>query len=112
MMSGPPDLEELDPGLAWERTRLAWTRTAIAFAAVGAAVLRTRLVAGLIVLALAAVVWGLRRLFRDTFPGPGLGAGPGSRHPGHLLGLTATVVAVAAVALVVAFLGQSPVTRP
>lgn len=112
-MSGPPEPEEFDPGLARERTRLAWTRTAVAFAAVGAAVLKTRLVAGLIVLALAAVVWGLRHLFRDTFLGPGPGDDPDAgRHPERLLGITATVVAVAAVALVIAFLGHSPVTRP
>jgi uncharacterized membrane protein YidH (DUF202 family) len=102
-MSGPPEPEEFDPGLARERTRLAWTRTAIAFAAVGAAIVKTRLVAGLVVLALAAVVWGLRHLFRETFLGPAPGAGA---QPRRLLGITATVVAVAVVALVVAFLGH------
>ena len=45
--------EDFDPGLARERTRLAWTRTAIAFAAVGAALLKSHLVAGLTVLGLA-----------------------------------------------------------
>jgi uncharacterized membrane protein YidH (DUF202 family) len=41
--------QDLDPGLARERTRLAWARTAIAFAAVGAAMLRRELAAGVTV---------------------------------------------------------------
>jgi uncharacterized membrane protein YidH (DUF202 family) len=93
----PPGPEDFDPGLARERTRLAWTRTAIAFAAVGAAILKSHLAAGLTVLGLAAVVWGLRNLFRDA-------AVPRSQ-PARLLGVTLTVVAVAIVALVIAFLG-------
>jgi uncharacterized membrane protein YidH (DUF202 family) len=99
--SGPGDprpVKELDPGLARERTRLAWTRTSIAFAAVGAAVLKSRLAAGLAVLGLAGVVWALRHLFRDT-------AVPRSQ-PARLLGVTLTVVAVALVALVIAFVGH------
>ena len=55
------DPEDLDPGLARERTSLAWTRTAIAFAAVGAGALRTEPITGLIVLAMAPVVWALGR---------------------------------------------------
>lgn len=94
----PPGPEDFDPGLARDRTRLAWTRTAIAFAAVGAAVLKSHLAAGLTVLGLAAVVWGLRHLFRDA-------AVPRSQSA-RLLGVTLTVVAVAIVALVVAFLGH------
>lgn len=98
-VSPPGEPEEFDPGLARERTRLAWTRTAVAFAAVGAAILKTRLVAGLAVLALAVVVWGLRRLFRD--------AAVTRSQRARLLGVTLTVVAVALVALVIAFLGHS-----
>jgi uncharacterized membrane protein YidH (DUF202 family) len=94
----PGEPEEFDPGLARERTRLAWTRTAIAFAAVGAALLKTRLIAGLAVCGLAAIVWGLRHLFR---------ADARTRsQPARLLGLTVTVVAVAAVALAVALLSH------
>ena len=55
----PDDIEYADPGLARERTELAWTRTAIAFAALGAALLKYRPVAGLLVLVLSAVVWRL-----------------------------------------------------
>ncbi|HMG62395.1 MAG TPA: DUF202 domain-containing protein [Streptosporangiaceae bacterium] len=98
-MPPPRGAEDFDPGLARERTRLAWTRTAIAFAAVGAAVLKTHLVAGLTVLGLAGIVWGLRQLFRDR-------AVSGSQRA-RLLGVTLTVVAVALVALVLSFVGHS-----
>jgi uncharacterized membrane protein YidH (DUF202 family) len=40
-MAPPNDLEDLQPGLARERTELAWTRTAVSFAAVGVAILKT-----------------------------------------------------------------------
>jgi uncharacterized membrane protein YidH (DUF202 family) len=56
--------EEADPGLARERTDLAWTRTAISFAALGGAILKTTPLAGVLVLAMAASVWGLGRLSR------------------------------------------------
>ena len=81
--SGPPG----PPGLARERTMLAWTRTAISFAAVGGVVLKREVVAGLILLALAPVVYVLGRLAY-------------SRPEKHKL-VTATIVAVAVVALVV-----------
>jgi uncharacterized membrane protein YidH (DUF202 family) len=94
----PGQAEDFDPGLARQRTRLAWTRTAIAFAAVGAAVLKMHLVAGVTVLGLAGIVWGLRHLFRDT--------AVTRSQPARLLGVTLTVVAVAIVALVIAFVGH------
>jgi uncharacterized membrane protein YidH (DUF202 family) len=94
----PRGIEDFDPGLARERTRLAWTRTAIAFAAVGAAVLKSHLVAGLTVLGLAGIVWGLRHLFRDT--------AVTRSQPARLRGVTLIVVAVALVALVLAFVGH------
>ena len=90
--------EEFDPGLARERTRLAWTRTAIAFAAVGAVVLRSHPVAGLVVIALAVIVWGLHHLF----PGTPIARSQSAR----LLAVTVTVVAIAIVALALALLGQ------
>ena len=94
----PGGPEELDPGLARERTRLAWTRTAIAFAAVGAVVLKSHPVAGLVVIALAVPVWGLHHLFPAT---------PIARsQSARLLTVTVTVVAVALVALALALLGQ------
>lgn len=64
-MVPPNDLEDLQPGLARERTELAWTRTAISFAAVGVAILKTNPPAGLIVLAMCPLIWALGRLSRD-----------------------------------------------
>ncbi len=76
-----------DPGLARERTSLAWTRTAISFAAVGGVVLKREVVAGLILLAVAPAVYLVGRLAYGR--------------PGKLKLVTATIVAVALVALVV-----------
>jgi uncharacterized membrane protein YidH (DUF202 family) len=79
-----------DPGLAKERTALAWTRTAISFAAVGGVVLRRQIVPGLILLAVAPAIYIVGRLAY-------------TRPEKHKL-VTATIVAVAVVALVVALL--------
>ena len=78
-----------DPGLARERTALAWTRTAISFAAVGGVVLKREVVPGLILLALAPAIYLVSRL--------------AYRQQGKLKLVTATIVAVALVALVVTF---------
>jgi uncharacterized membrane protein YidH (DUF202 family) len=85
---GRDDLEDLDPGLARERTSLAWTRTAISFAAVGGVVLKNDVAAGLVIMTAAPVIWWLGR--------------PAPYRPGRLKLVTATIVAVALVALVVA----------
>jgi uncharacterized membrane protein YidH (DUF202 family) len=89
MTAGQDDLEDRDPGLARQRTALAWTRTAISFAAVGGVVLKKEVVPGLILLAVALVIWELGRLQQHR--------------PGHLRLVTATIVAVSLVALVVSF---------
>ncbi len=66
----PDDIEDRDPGLARERTDLAWTRTSISFAALGAAMLHTSAVAGMLVLGAAVAVWVLGQLSaRDLQPG-------------------------------------------
>jgi uncharacterized membrane protein YidH (DUF202 family) len=78
-----------DAGLARERTSLAWTRTAISFAAVGGVVLKREVIPGLILLVLVPVIYVLGRLAYST--------------PGKLKLVTGTIVAVALVALVVAF---------
>jgi uncharacterized membrane protein YidH (DUF202 family) len=104
-MTGPedeplPDVEESDPGLARARTDMAWTRTAISFAAAGAAILRDRLVPGLIVLGLGLVTWALPRMF------PQLGAGHAARQR-RLLLVMITVTAAAVVALGVALTAKA-----
>jgi uncharacterized membrane protein YidH (DUF202 family) len=89
MTAGQGDDEDGDPGLARVRTSLAWTRTALSFAAVGAIVLRQDVVAGLIIIATAPVIW---RLGRQAY-----------HRPGRLRLVTGTIVAVALVALAIAF---------
>lgn len=98
----PDDPEDLDPGLARERTRLAWARTAIAFAAVGGAMLKRELVPGAIVLALTPLVWALGS-FASRAVRP-------EQRSGRLLGVTVTVTAVAVLAAVIALIGHSPVS--
>ena len=94
------DPEDLDPGLARERTRLAWARTAIAIAAVGVAVLRKDVLDGLIVLAGVPLVWAVGHFaVRQTRP---------EEKSARLLIVTISVIVTAAVATVIAFLGHSP----
>ena len=104
-MTEPDDPEDVDPGTARERTTLAWTRTAIAFAAVGGAVLKTNVTAGLTVLALAPVVWQAGRMS---------GRVPEHARPRQLLLTALAVAAVALVVLAVVLLshGRSPGFRP
>lgn len=94
----PPknDIEDADPALARQRTRLAWTRTAIAFAALGGAILKSHPAGGVPVLAASVVVWELGRLPRRQ------GSGQTTR---RLLAITVTVTTVAAVSLLLSFLG-------
>lgn len=101
-MAPPDEREDVDPGLARERTRLSWARTAIAFAAVGAAILKRQPVAGLIVLAVTPVIWGLGRMVAQE---EGEEHGPRAR---RLLLVTVIVTLVAALALVVALVGHGP----
>jgi uncharacterized membrane protein YidH (DUF202 family) len=88
MTTSPPDYEEADPGLARVRTSLAWTRTALSFAAVGAVALRKDVIAGLLILAAAPVIWWIGRLAYHL--------------PGRIRLVTATIVVVSLVALAVA----------
>ncbi len=102
---GPPppgdDPEERDPGLARERTALSWTRTAISFAALGGTVLRENVVTGLIILAIAPVVWELGRVTREGAPRTGLPAAGATR----LFIIAVSIVAVALLCLMVAIFG-------
>jgi uncharacterized membrane protein YidH (DUF202 family) len=87
-MTASHDHEDADPGLARVRTSLAWTRTALSFAAVGGVTLRKDVVAGLLIMATAPVIWRLGRLAHHR--------------PGRLRMVTAAIVAVSLVALAVA----------
>jgi uncharacterized membrane protein YidH (DUF202 family) len=99
-MSHPVKPEPDDPGLVdpADRTRLAWNRTAIAFAAIGAAMLKSSPVAGLIVLVLTVPIWAA---VRSTDP---------IATDRRLRLVTVIVLLVATAALVVAFIGHSPST--
>lgn len=104
----PGEIDDIDPGLARERTELAWTRTAISFAAIGGAILKTSPVAGGAVLALGALVWGLGRLMRRYERDLTRQAGTGER-PRLLLLITVTVTAVSLIAVAVVMAGgKSP----
>lgn len=94
MSGGDPDE---DTGLARERTALAWTRTALSFGAVGGVIVKSHVIIGLIVLGLAPLIWQLGRL---------AGREPPERVGGQNRLITGTLLAVAVIALVVAFLGR------
>jgi hypothetical protein len=99
-VSRKPKPESDDPGIVdpIDRTRLAWTRTAIAFAAIGAAMLKSSPVAGIVVLALGVPVWAAV-CHADAIP------------PARRLRLvTFTVLFVATAAMVVALAGHGPST--
>ncbi len=98
-MGPPDDIEDMDAGLARERTELAWTRTAISYAAVGATLLKYRPAAGIPILALSALVWELGRL-----PGTPV---TGAAHDRRLLLITVTITVISAAALIMSFLGTS-----
>jgi uncharacterized membrane protein YidH (DUF202 family) len=93
---------EDEPGIGEpaERTRLAWTRTAIGFAAIGAAMLKSSPVAGVIVLAISVPVWAVAHRTRKSPDALTTAAGLG------LVTLTIVLVALAAVA--VALLAPGP----
>jgi uncharacterized membrane protein YidH (DUF202 family) len=95
--------EERDPGLARERTSLSWTRTAIAFAALGGTMLKANVVTGLVILAVAPVVWQLGRVTRGDAAQAGLSAVGAMR----LFIITVSIVAVALLCLAVAIFGRA-----
>lgn len=97
------DPEELDTGLAHERTSLAWTRTAISFGAVGGAVLKANVVTGLIILAIAPVIWQLGRASEGGTTGTGRAGVSATR----LFFITVAIITVALICLAVAIFGKS-----
>ncbi|HEX4092093.1 MAG TPA: DUF202 domain-containing protein [Trebonia sp.] len=106
---GPGDgPEESDSGLARERTALSWTRTAISFAALGGTLLKENVITGLVVLAIAPVVWQIGRVTRAARAEPG-GQPTAAPMVGatRLFGIAVSIVVVALLCLVVAILGRS-----
>lgn len=100
MSAHPPgDIEDYDPGLARERTKLAWTRSSIAFAAIGGLILKTRPLVGAPLLILSAVIWSIG-LMRRT-PGQ---AGVARK---RVLFVTICVTVIAIAALTIALAGPS-----
>ena len=97
------DPEERDPGLARERTSLSWTRTAISFAALGGVVLKANVISGLIILAIAPLIWQLGRVTRGDSPGTSLPAVGATR----LFMITVSIVAVALLCLFIAIFGRA-----
>lgn len=96
----PADLDEPGVGDPANRTRLSWTRTAIAFAAIGAAILKSSPIAGAVVIALSLPIWTVAHRVRHSADGA-------SADGGFAL-VAGTVVLVAITALVVALFGHSP----
>jgi uncharacterized membrane protein YidH (DUF202 family) len=97
------DPEEREPGLARERTSLAWTRTAISFAALGGVVLKANVVTGLIILAIAPVIWRLGYVTRGSAPG----SDPSGIGQLRLFLITTSIVLITLLCLAVAILGKS-----
>ena len=95
--------EERDPGLARERTPLSWTRTAISFAALGGVVLKANVITGLIILAIAPVIWQLGRVTRGGSARTELSAVGATR----LFLITVSIVAVSLLCLIVAIFGKA-----
>jgi uncharacterized membrane protein YidH (DUF202 family) len=93
-MTPVDDIEDADPGLARARTALSWTRTAISFAALGAVIVKSRPYAGIPILFLSGLIWGLGQLIR----GPATAQARSRR----LLLIAVAILGVSIVALVIA----------
>jgi uncharacterized membrane protein YidH (DUF202 family) len=95
--------EETDRGLALERTSLSWTRTAISFAALGGVMLKENVITGVIILAIAPLIWRLGRLTSSGSPPSGLPIVSATR----IRIITVSIVGVSLLSLLVAVLGPS-----
>jgi Domain of unknown function (DUF202) len=99
------DMEDIDPGLARERTVLAWSRTGLSFLALGGIVIRVDPLAGLAVLALGGVVWVLGYFHHRSMWTPA-GATRRLTRPTALRIIAGATAFLALVALVIAVLGE------
>ena len=104
----PDDIEDRDPGLARARTDLAWTRTSISFAALGAAMLRTSPVAGVLVLATATAVWLLGQLSSQVMSGDTPGRRLSSARTVQLITLATSGVSLLTFLIALVSPGRSP----
>jgi uncharacterized membrane protein YidH (DUF202 family) len=106
---GDDDPEERDAGLARERTSLAWTRTAISFGALGGTLLKENVITGLIILAMAPVVWQLGRVSRGSAArtGPPAVGATSATSATRLFLITVSIVAVSLICLAVAIFGKA-----
>jgi uncharacterized membrane protein YidH (DUF202 family) len=98
----PADIEDADPGLARERTRLAWTRSSISFAAIGVVLLKDKPVIGAPVLILSAAIWSIGLMHAELDR-----AGRANVTRRRVQLVTAGVILVALAALAIAFVGRS-----
>jgi uncharacterized membrane protein YidH (DUF202 family) len=99
------DMEDIDPGMARERTVLAWSRTGLSFLALGGFLVRVAPLAGLTVVALGGVVW-LLGYFRYRSMWDAAGPARWLTRPRALALIAVGTAFVALVALVVAILRQ------
>jgi uncharacterized membrane protein YidH (DUF202 family) len=89
------DLEDLDPGLARERTWLAWRRTAISLTAVGIAVLKISPIESAPLLVMTLGVWAVGR--GHVAAGPRMRTANARRPAVRLTALTVLLTALTAV---------------
>jgi uncharacterized membrane protein YidH (DUF202 family) len=97
----PDDAEDRDPGLARERTELAWTRTALSVAGLGAIAAHSQVVAGLVIIAAAVLIWHLGQSATRRYR-PAAATWPVRRRTARLV--TSVTCAVALLALALALL--------
>jgi hypothetical protein len=91
--------DEQDAGLARERTNFAWIRSSIAFLGLGVAILKFRPIAGILILAIAVVLWLLGHAMR----------GRSRLLASHrALLMTVAITALAFASLVLTLAGPSP----
>jgi uncharacterized membrane protein YidH (DUF202 family) len=96
----PEDIEETDPGLARERTKLAWTRSSVSVAAIGVLIMKTRPLVGAPLLILSAIIWSIGLVRRQP--------GRAGLAPKRVLFVAICVLVIGIVALTLALIGHSP----
>jgi uncharacterized membrane protein YidH (DUF202 family) len=103
----PEEMEDLDPGLARERTVLAWSRTGLSFLALGGILVRVDPLGGLTVLGLGGLVWLLGYFHHRSLWTAG-GAVRWLTRPRAVRLIALGTALVSLVALAIAILGQGP----